>query len=313
MADTASVTLASTDPVLQSFADEIGDAGPVTIAGRRTRWEFGGDVAATARVLSAPVGIVDYVPEEMTVTVRCGTTTQELGEALAAKGQRTGLPERGGTVGGAVAVGQNHLEVLGRGTVRSSVLQVRYVSAEGRIVNGGGPTVKNVTGFDLPRLTVGSLGTLSCLAELIIRTNPIPAVSQWYWANDADPQAAYRAVLAPSAVLWDGSVTAVLLEGHAPDVKSQASELASTGSFEECEPLAEPASYRWSLTPSDIGTIDHHDTGQFNALVGVGTVFAEKPQPKRTLPIALQTVHDRVKAQFDPTGRLNPGRSPELA
>ena len=79
------------------------------------------------------------------------------------------------------------------------------------------------------------------------------------------------------------------------------------------EPLAEPASYRWSLTPSDIGTIDHHDTGQFNALVGVGTVFAEKPQPKRTLPIALQTVHDRVKAQFDPTGRLNPGRSPELA
>ena len=95
----------------------------------------------------------------MTVRVRTGTTVEELHTELAARGQRTPLVERGGTVGGALAVGENDIFVLGRGTLRASVLQVRYVSAEGRIVNGGGPTVKNVTGFDLPRLMVGALGT----------------------------------------------------------------------------------------------------------------------------------------------------------
>ncbi|MFT7646988.1 MAG: FAD/FMN-containing dehydrogenase [Candidatus Poriferisodalaceae bacterium] len=314
----ARVTLASTDPVLDTFADDVGDSGPIAIEGGRSRWNFGGTLDASARIISAPVGIVEHIPEEMIVTVRCATTTAELGAALAAKGQRTGLPERGGTVGGSIVVGHNHLEVAGRGTLRSSVLQVRYVSAEGRIVTGGGPTVKNVTGFDLPRLMAGSLGALGCLAEVIIRTNPIPAVSQWFSATGADPLSVSRSVLAPSAVVWDGAMTRVLLEGHAADVAVQATALRAAGSFEECEPFVEPVGHRWSLTPSDVldldgPTIGSHDTGAFHALVGVGLVWAENPQPLRQLPAALQAVHDRVKAQFDPTGRLNPGRSPETS
>ena len=82
----------------------------------------------------------------MTILVRAGTTVADLHATLAEHGQRTGLPERGGTIGGALAVGENHLCALGRGRVREALLQVRYVSAEGRIVTSGGPTVKNVSG-----------------------------------------------------------------------------------------------------------------------------------------------------------------------
>src|SRR4051812_7469403 len=104
----------------------------------------------------------------MTVRVRVGTTVAELHEALRAHGQRSALPERGGTVGGAIAVGHNDLHVLGRGRVRDAVLQLRYVSADGRLITGGGTTVKNVSGFDLPRLMVGALGTLGVLAEAVL-------------------------------------------------------------------------------------------------------------------------------------------------
>ena len=162
-----------TDQVLLDFAAEVGESGPVAVEGNRTRWALGGPGTAGTRLINAPTGVVNYVPDEMTVQVRCGTTVEELHALLAEKGQRTGLPERGGSVGGALAVGENSLHVLGRGRVREAALQVRYVSDEARVVTGGGPTVKNVTGFDLPRLLVGSLGTLGLLAEATLRTNPI--------------------------------------------------------------------------------------------------------------------------------------------
>ncbi|MGI9623712.1 MAG: FAD-binding protein [Acidimicrobiales bacterium] len=300
-------TLAIADPLLDDFASKIGESGPVFVEGARTRWAVGGEPTSGTRAVTAPKGIVDYLPEEMIVTVRAGTSVSDLHAELAGKRQRTALPERGGTVGGAVAVGENDHRVLGRGTVRSAVLQVRYISADGDLVTGGGPTVKNVTGFDLPRLMTGSLGTLGCLGEFIVRTNPIPETTQWFAAESADPFAAHTALLAPSAVVWNGTTTWVQIEGHASDVAEQALALRAAGSFSESPAPPTPTGHRWSLKPSDLGRISSHDTGEFTALIGVGTVFATKPQ-RRTLDPDLAELQRRIKREFDPSGRLNPGR-----
>lgn len=305
--------LTSHDPVLAEFAEELGTEGPIAVAGGRTRWNVGGPLADGTPTVTAPAGVVDHVPEEMIVTVRAGTTVSDLSHILAEAGQRTALPDwgDGATVGGTLAVGENALDVLGRGRVRASVLQVRYISADGRIVTGGGPTVKNVTGFDLPRLMVGSLGTLGSLAEVILRTNPIPAARRWLRSAGADPFVARDAVLRPSAVLWDGTMTWVKLEGHAADVDAeQAAMVDAAGPFEEVDGPPELPPHRWSLTPAELRSLDARGTGAFVASIGVGTVWASQPQPARPVPAPVRIVAARMKAEFDPTERLNPGRDP---
>lgn len=298
------------DPPAARFAADVGDAGLVAVEGGRTRWEAGGPLAAGARLVRAPAGVIAYQPEEMTVHVRAGTPVAELHAVLAERGQRTALPERGGTVGGAVAVGENHPCMLGRGALRAGVLQVRYVSAEGRLVTGGGPTVKNVSGYDLPRLLVGSLGALGALADVILRTNPLPAASVWLRADGADPRAVRGAVARPGAILWDGTSTWVLLEGHAPDVAAMRERLGMLGAFAEVDgPPALPP-HRWSLPPAELYGLDGAATGPFVAAIGAGLAFASRPQPRRELSPAVIGLHARMKANFDPVGRLNPGRDP---
>lgn len=301
-----------TDPVLVGFADEVGDrdSGPVTVVGARTRWDLGGQPDAAAREVIAPSGIVDYVPDEMTVRVRAGTSVAELHDALAGSGQRTGLPERGGTVGGAVAVGENSRYVLGRGRVREAVLQVRYVSDQGRLITGGGPTVKNVTGFDIPRLMVGALGILGCLTEFTLRTNPIPDHSRWLVSDDVDPFAVTGVVHQPSAVLWNGWQTWVQLEGHLQGVEAEQRRLSAIGRFDEVADPPELPPYRWSLEPSELSDGVRFGSGPWVASVGVGSAWASTPQNRGPLDPGLQALTDRVKEQFDPANRLNPGRRP---
>src|SRR5207237_3236629 len=100
-------------------------------------------------------------------------------DALGEHGQCVALPpHEGATVGGVLAVGRSGLRRLRFGPVRDTLLEARYVSAEGRLVKAGGPTVKNVSGFDLCRLLVGSLGTLGLLGAVVLRCRPRPAASR---------------------------------------------------------------------------------------------------------------------------------------
>ena len=171
----------SLDEQIAAFAAEVGASDPVTITGLGTR---GGGVDGV-RSVTAPAGIDSVQPAEM--TVRCGAATpvDRVAAALAEYGQCLAIPE-GGTIGGALAVGQSDIRRLGWGPSRDAVLQARYVSAAGEVVKAGGPTVKNVSGFDLCRLLVGSHGTLGFLAEVILRTRPLPDHLRWFH-SDGDP------------------------------------------------------------------------------------------------------------------------------
>ena len=226
---------------LTRFAEEVGDAGEVTITGAATR---GGPVAGV-RVVRAPTGIDWLRGDEMTVCCGAGTLVAELDEALAAVGQCVAIPPSG-TVGGALATGRSGLRRLGYGPVRDTLLQVRYVAASGDLVKAGGPTVKNVSGFDLCRLLVGSHGTLGFLGEVILRTRPRARHEQWF-ATTADPIDTLHRLYRPTSVLWDGTTTWVLLEGHPDDIAAAA---AAGELVEAAGPPDLPTGGRWSIAPS---------------------------------------------------------------
>ena len=286
---------------LQQFADEVGVDGPVAVVGGRTQWDVGGAVDSAAREVRAPAGIVEFEPAEMTVRCGAGTTVAELDAALAEHGQCVALPTwKGATVGGVLAVGHSGLRRLRLGPVRDVLLEARYVSAEGRVIKGGGPTVKNVSGFDLCRLLVGSLGTLGFLGEVVLRCRPLPAVSRWF-AGETEPFDLVQRLHQPSSILWDGATTWLLLEGHPADVDAQA-DVARLAEVDGPPPL--PPGGRVSMRPSALRTL----TGTFVAEIGIGIVHtADKASPREVTP-GVAELNRRVKQAFDPTGRLNPGR-----
>ena len=303
---------------LVDFAEQVGTSGPFTVVGGRSLWDVGGSMAPGVREVTAPTGVVTHHPDEMTVLVNAGTPLDELDAALAAHGQTTALADAPGTtVGGALAVGRSGPGRLRHGPVRDAVLQIRYVSAEGRLVTAGGPTVKNVTGYDLCRLLVGSLGTLGAFGDVILRTRPRPAASCWL-AGSADPFASRARLFRPTSVLWDGATTWVLLEGHPGDVAAQGALAASFGLHEVDGPPSLPACRR-SVDPARLRGLADAPTGRFVAEIGVGVVHVEPGAAGavdarlggRAAPdAAVVALHAALKQRFDPTGRCNPGRDP---
>lgn len=299
-----------TPDLVAAFAAEVGGpgAGPVVAVGGRTSWDVGGAVDPGARQVRAPVGIVEHEPAEMTVRVRAGTTVDDLDRALADHGQCVALPgTKGSTVGGALAVGRSGVRRLGWGPVRDTVLEVRYVSAQGSVVKAGGPTVKNVSGYDLCRLLVGSRGTLALLAEVVLRTRPVAPVERWF-SGCVDPFGLLHVLHHPVALLWDGTTSWLLLDGHPDDVAAQAA-LAGLAPLSAGHGPPELPPQRWSLRPGALRSLPGDGQGRFVAEVGVGVVHRDAPAPAPAPPAEVIELHRRLKDGFDPTGRLAPGRS----
>jgi FAD/FMN-containing dehydrogenase len=288
---------ATLDDVVAAFALDVGTTDPVTITGLGTR---GGPVAG-CRVVSAPAGIEWIQPAEMTMRCGAGTPMSDVDAALAEHGQCVAIPGQG-TIGGALAVGRSSPRRLAWGPVRDTVLQARYVSAAGEVVKAGGPTVKNVSGFDLCRLLVGSYGTLGFLADVILRTRPLPVHEQWY-SSTRDPWGLLGELYRPTSVLWDGATSWVLLDGHPADVDEQARacELHAVDGPPELPP------HRRSMVPSSLTSLRDEVPGTFVAEIGVGVVHHSRSAP--AAPATPETIHlhRAIKAEFDPTGRLNPG------
>lgn len=280
---------------LDEFAAAVGSEGPVTITGLGTR---GGPVPGV-RCVQAPAGIEWVQADEMIVSCGAATPVDELSAALAEHGQTIALPS-GGTVGGALALGRSDTRRLGYGPVRDVLLQARYVSAAGEIVKAGGPTVKNVSGFDVCRLLVGSHGTLGFLGDVILRTRPLPQASQWFTRPADDPFAVFTALYKPITVLWNGSTLWALLEGHPGDIAEQA---AATGLVATNGPPALPVGSRRSVPPTAVTSLD----GEFVAEVGVGIVHHSEPQEATIGADRSVALAAAIRHEFDPTGRLNPG------
>ncbi len=121
--------------------------------------------------------IVEHAPADQVVIVEAGISLAALQAQLAAHGQRLALdppwPDRA-TIGGLVATAGFGPLRARYGAIRDLIIGVTLVLADGTVARGGGKVVKNVAGFDLPKVACGSLGTLGLVAAAAFRLHPLP-------------------------------------------------------------------------------------------------------------------------------------------
>lgn len=159
---------------------------PFAIMGAGTKRSLGRPQKASGQVLvlSSLRGIITYDPAELIITAKAGTPVTEIVDALASKSQRLGFdpPDWNGLLGasgeatlaGVVSADAAGPARLRYGAARDQLLGFRAVNGFGEAFKAGGGVVKNVTGFDLPKLVCGAFGTLCVLTELTLRVYPKP-------------------------------------------------------------------------------------------------------------------------------------------
>jgi glycolate dehydrogenase FAD-binding subunit len=121
--------------------------------------------------------VIEHAWGDMTATVEAGCTFQQLQNTLAEHGQRLALdplwPEQA-TIGGILATNDSGPLRIRFGSLRDLIIGITLALPDGTLAKSGGKVVKNVAGYDLPKLAVGSLGTLGIITQVIFRLHPIP-------------------------------------------------------------------------------------------------------------------------------------------
>ena len=124
----------------------------------------------------ALTGIKKYAPDDLYITVGAGMTLDEIQSFLGKEGRQVPLvpPWREATIGGLVAANVNSPQRMLYGSMRDQLLCATVAFADGRVIRAGRPVVKNVAGYDLPKVLVGSYGTLGLLADVTLKLMPLP-------------------------------------------------------------------------------------------------------------------------------------------
>ena len=378
------------------IAGAIRDAAaaktPLELTAGGTRRTLGRPVqAAETLSLASLTNITLYEPGELTLVVQAGMTIAALDDLLEGENQQltfeppdhrallgsTGDP----TIGGSVAVAASGPRRLRAGAARDALLGIRYVNGQGEVLRSGGRVMKNVTGYDLPKLMCGAYGTLGAITEIGLKVIPkvevvktlavagldnaqaIAAMSAALKTPTDVSAAAHLPASASKELGFSEAVTLLRVEGFETQAAYRITvlqeALAEFGDLVEIDSNPWPAIrdvmmfagddravWRLSVKPTDapglVATLqDQMDCEAFfdwgggliwlacaegddaqesivrTALSGVSghatlmrasdTVRAAVPvfQPE---PVPIAALTERIRAEFDPAGILNPGR-----
>ncbi|WP_156291079.1 FAD-binding oxidoreductase [Oceanobacillus salinisoli] len=196
-----------------AFSNKYGKTVNVISGG--TKRGYGGLIEQADILLSLAKykGIVEHSVGDLTMTVRPGTTLKEISDELGNYGQRVALdtswPEIA-TIGGIVSSNDSGAKRLLYGSVRDLVIGTRIVYPDGRVIRTGGKVVKNVAGYDMNKLFVGSMGTLGVISEITIKLRPLPKYEGLSLLHF--PQGNEQAIRAFTVLLLDSKMEPVSLE-----------------------------------------------------------------------------------------------------
>src|SRR6267378_1584573 len=143
--------------------------------------------------------VLEHAWADLTVSVEAGCTIANLQEALAKHGQRLALDAlrpKSATVGGVLSTNDSGALRLRFGSLRDLVIGVTVALADGTLASSGGKVVKNVAGYDLPKLVAGAFGTLAVITRAIFRLHPLPRGTRTISCMASDTAESQRLVLA---------------------------------------------------------------------------------------------------------------------
>lgn len=184
---------------------------PLRVQGHDTKARLGRPVQAAALLdLSRLAGVVEYEPAELVLTCRPGTLISDIETLLAAQrqmlafeppdfGPLLGEREQRGTLGGAIGANLAGPRRVKAGAMRDHLLGFTCVTGRGEIVRAGAKVVKNVTGYDLPKLVCGAFGTLAALTEVSVKVLPAPEKTRTVLIFGLDDATAVKALAAAAS------------------------------------------------------------------------------------------------------------------
>jgi glycolate oxidase FAD binding subunit len=294
--------------------------------------------------------VIEHAWADLTVTVEAGCTIAELQRTLAEHGQRLAVdplwPERA-TVGGILATNDSGALRLAFGALRDLIIGVTLVLADGTIAMSGGKVVKNVAGYDLPKLATGSLGTLGVITRAVFRLHPLPRNARTLTIDATDAKDMQRIILAILGARL--AVTAVqarpaneidiLLEGTEDGIAAQEAVIKEMGAvrvgshavWKAREELwGEAPIVKFTTLPSQIAAALASFSHFVVQATGIGYARSSRDLPGLreamereggSLVVLGKSEIDAwgnagdalplmraVKTQFDPKNTLNPGR-----
>ena len=228
-------------------SDEAGIA--VIPRGSGTKLGWGNPPSKAELVLSTARlnEITEHAWADLTVSVDAGCTIQKLQETLAQHGQRLALdplwPEKA-TVGGVLSTNDSGALRLRFGALRDLVIGVTLALPDGTLASSGGKVVKNVAGYDLPKLATGAFGTLGVITRAVFRLHPLPRSARSFSVATTSSEETRRFIHAvQNSKLAHTALQARFESGAAPvvDVLFEGTEAGLSAQHAHLKVLAETA------------------------------------------------------------------------
>jgi glycolate oxidase FAD binding subunit len=246
------------DPALARLVEQVSSArelrAPLDICGGGTKRFYGEPPAGAPLDVKPLSGIISYEPTELVVTARAGTPLRDLEAALQEHGQCLPFePPRfapGGTVGGMVAAGLSGPARANVGSVRDHVLGVTLLNGCAELLTFGGQVTKNVAGYDVSRLMVGSLGILGVICDVSLKVLPVSVATatlrfEWDEVRALETLSRWAAQPLPiNATAWHAGQLRVRLSGARAAVAAACERLGG-------ERLESSAALAWWLSVRD--------------------------------------------------------------
>lgn len=223
--------------------------------------------------------VIDFQPDDLTLVVEAGALVSDVEAMLAERNQSAVLAEHaaGSTVGGMIASGVSGYRRLRYGPTRDRMLEAVMASGDGRVFTSGGRVVKNVTGYDIPRLACGSLGSLGIIGQVCLKLWPIPEST----ASLSVAADSFGELYRPLALLETEAGATAYLAGTEEEVAGQAAAVGATATagLQWPEPLGGSSQIELRvpspLVSAAIGKVRTAGAVAFRAQHGVGLVAAE--------------------------------------